>query len=194
MAPCLRAEEPLVAARRDRKRRKPLVERRRRARINESLRELRELLAEGEARLENAEVLELTVRRVRAVLERRPRGPGPGRRRSRPAEGARQRREASERFAAGYIQCMHEVHTFVSACPAVEAATAAELLRHLLRAMPLGEAAVPGVPAGAWAEPAAPPRDEERDEEAEAGRTAGAALDASPLPGSSPAKAMWRPW
>ncbi|KAF6114097.1 hes family bHLH transcription factor 6 [Phyllostomus discolor] len=46
----------------DRKARKPLVEKKRRARINESLQELRLLLAgtEVQAKLENAEVLELT--------------------------------------------------------------------------------------------------------------------------------------
>ncbi|XP_011377855.1 transcription cofactor HES-6 isoform X2 [Pteropus vampyrus] len=49
-------------ARGDRKARKPLVEKKRRARINESLQELRLLLAgpEVQAKLENAEVLELT--------------------------------------------------------------------------------------------------------------------------------------
>ncbi|XP_066050037.1 transcription cofactor HES-6-like isoform X3 [Chamaea fasciata] len=59
----------------DRRTKKPLVEKKRRARINESLRELRLLLADSEfqAKLENAEVLERTVRRVRAVLERRAR-------------------------------------------------------------------------------------------------------------------------
>lgn len=47
--------------------------------------------------------------------------------------------EASERFAAGYIQCMHEVHTFVSTCQAIDATVAAELLNHLLESMPLRE-------------------------------------------------------
>lgn len=48
-------------------------------------------------------------------------------------------REASERFAAGYIQCMHEVHTFVSNCPGIDSTIAAELLNHLLESMPLNE-------------------------------------------------------
>lgn len=47
--------------------------------------------------------------------------------------------EASERFAAGYIQCMHEVHTFVSTCQAIDATVSAELLNHLLESMPLHE-------------------------------------------------------
>lgn len=46
-------------------------------------------------------------------------------------------REACERFAAGYIQCMHDVHTFVSTCPGFDETVAAELLNHLLESMPL---------------------------------------------------------
>ncbi|XP_058520254.1 transcription cofactor HES-6 isoform X2 [Ochotona princeps] len=55
-------EDSCGEARGDRKARKPLVEKKRRARINESLQELRLLLAgaEVQAKLENAEVLELT--------------------------------------------------------------------------------------------------------------------------------------
>ncbi|XP_073674139.1 hairy-related 13 [Garra rufa] len=77
--------------------------------------------------MENAEVLELTVKRVENILQTR----------SNEAEAVNQ--EASERFAAGYIQCMHEVHTFVSTCPGIEATVAAELLNHLLECMPLNE-------------------------------------------------------
>ncbi|XP_023374043.1 transcription cofactor HES-6 isoform X2 [Otolemur garnettii] len=55
-------DEDRWETRRNRKARKPLVEKKRRARINESLQELRLLLAgaEVQAKLENAEVLELT--------------------------------------------------------------------------------------------------------------------------------------
>ncbi|KAI2527680.1 hes family bHLH transcription factor 6 [Homo sapiens] len=57
-----REDEDGWETRGDRKARKPLVEKKRRARINESLQELRLLLAgaEVQAKLENAEVLELT--------------------------------------------------------------------------------------------------------------------------------------
>ena len=48
-------------------------------------------------------------------------------------------REACERFAAGYIQCMHDVHTFVSSCPGIDPTIAAELLNHLLQSMPLND-------------------------------------------------------
>ncbi|KAM9318900.1 hairy-related 13 [Pholidichthys leucotaenia] len=111
----------------DRKIRKPLVEKKRRARINESLQELRTLLADTDfhSKMENAEVLELTVKKVEDILK------------SRTQETVS--REASERFAAGYIQCMHEVHTFVSSCPGIDATVAAELLNHLLECMPLND-------------------------------------------------------
>ncbi|KAM3669859.1 transcription cofactor HES-6-like isoform 2-T2 [Ammospiza maritima maritima] len=205
--------EGCAGPRGDRRTRKPLVEKKRRARINESLRELRLLLADSEfqAKLENAEVLERTVRRVRAVLERRGRG------------GGRRLLEASERFAAGYIQCMHEVHTFVSSCPGIDATTAAELLNHLLESMPLSEDGCPdsitdvvaepalgpwpagealSLPAAARPGPApalAAPSEEPGSDEAEAGpgQTPSDGLDASQtlgLPSAGSPKAMWRPW
>ncbi|XP_017277489.1 hairy-related 13 [Kryptolebias marmoratus] len=113
----------------DRKIRKPLVEKKRRARINESLQELRTLLADTDfhLKMENAEVLEMTVKKVEDILK------------NRTQETEILNREASERFAAGYIQCMHEVHMFVSSCPGIDAAVAAELLNHLLESMPLNE-------------------------------------------------------
>ncbi|XP_077579510.1 hairy-related 13 [Stigmatopora nigra] len=113
----------------DRKTRKPLVEKQRRARINESLQELRSLLADSDlhSKMENAEVLEMTVKKVEDVLK------------SRVQEDDTVSHEASERFAAGYIQCMHEVHMFVSTCPGIDATVASELLNHLLECMPLNE-------------------------------------------------------
>ncbi|CAM9314392.1 unnamed protein product [Bubo scandiacus] len=217
-----RGDEGCAEARADRKTRKPLVEKKRRARINESLQELRLLLADSEfqAKLENAEVLELTVRRVQAVLERRS------------LEGGRLHREASERFAAGYIQCMHEVHTFVSSCPGIDATTAAELLNHLLESMPLNEGSLPDLIADVLADPAlgpwpssealapaaeaalgalglalpasapSPSPSEETcsdsdEAEAEPGQTSTDGLDASrtrSLPSPSLPKSMWRPW
>ena len=56
-----------------------------------------------------------------------------------PAEVDAVTREARERFAAGYIQCMHDVHTFVSSCPGIDPVEAAELLNHLLESMPLND-------------------------------------------------------
>ncbi|CAB1326059.1 unnamed protein product [Coregonus sp. 'balchen'] len=58
-----RDEDEYYGIKVDRKTRKPLVEKKRRARINESLQELRVLLADTDlqSKMENAEVLEMTV-------------------------------------------------------------------------------------------------------------------------------------
>lgn len=125
-----RDEEDFGTYKVDRKIRKPLVEKKRRARINESLQELRVLMADTDdlqSKMENAEVLEVTVKRVESILQ------------SRAQEVDAENREACERFAAGYIQCMHEVHTFISNCPGIDPSIAAELLNHLLESMPLND-------------------------------------------------------
>ncbi|PKU37864.1 transcription cofactor hes-6-like [Limosa lapponica baueri] len=136
-------------------------------------------------------------------------------------KGGRLQREASERFAAGYIQCMHEVHTFVSGCPGIDATTAAELLNHLLESMPLDEGAFPDLTADVLADPwpggealaaaanlalpasaPSPSPSEEtcsdsEEAEAEPGQTSTEGLDASRtrgLPSPSLPKSMWRPW
>ncbi|KAF7692585.1 transcription cofactor HES-6 [Silurus meridionalis] len=132
MAPVSRnskSEDDYFGIKGDRKTRKPLVEKKRRARINESLQELRLLLSDSDAqtKMENAEVLEMTVKHVESILQNR----------AKAADSMN--REASERFAAGYIQCMHEVHTFVSSCPGIDATIAADLLNHLLECMPLND-------------------------------------------------------
>ncbi|XP_007452952.1 PREDICTED: transcription cofactor HES-6 isoform X2 [Lipotes vexillifer] len=209
-----REDEDGCEARGDRKARKPLVEKRRRARINESLQELRLLLAGAEAKLENAEVLELTVRRVQGAL------------RGRAREREQLQAEASERFAAGYIQCMHEVHTFVSTCQAIDATVAAELLNHLLESMPLREGssfrdllgdALSGPPGahgrsnwpvgGALGSPLPSPRgsgddqssDLEEVPEAELSRAPAEGPDLVPaalgsLTAARIAQSVWRPW
>ncbi|XP_037132040.1 transcription cofactor HES-6 [Syngnathus acus] len=112
----------------DRKMRKPLVEKKRRARINDSLHELRALIADTEqlnSKMENAEVLEMTVKRVVSILQ------------NQAQEVDAVNREACERFAAGYIHGMHDVHNFVSYLPGMDPTVAAELLNHLLESMPL---------------------------------------------------------
>ncbi|KAI9544722.1 hypothetical protein NQZ68_001600 [Dissostichus eleginoides] len=129
----------------ERKMRKPLVEKKRRARINESLQELRVLMADSDlqSKMENAEVLEMTVKRVESVLQNQAQGahlqPLLSQSQQRVLFKDAVNREACERFAAGYIQCMHDVHTFVSSCPGIDPTVAAELLNHLLESMPLND-------------------------------------------------------
>ncbi|XP_042316576.1 transcription cofactor HES-6-like [Sceloporus undulatus] len=218
-----REDEDSDETRGDRKARKPLVEKKRRARINESLQELRLILADTEfqAKMENAEVLELTVKRVQGILQ------------SSLPDDDKLQREASERFAAGYIQCMHEVHTFVSSCPGIDATIAAELLNHLLESMPLNEGSfqdliadvlsdpsisqwpssdgqpqTPGASPGALNLPSltsplpSPSSSEDvcsdlEDTETEQSHTSLDGLDRSRtpnVPSSSLSKSVWRPW
>ncbi|KAL8187725.1 UNVERIFIED_CONTAM: hypothetical protein K2H54_054688 [Gekko kuhli] len=218
-----RDEEDFYEARGDRKARKPLVEKKRRARINESLQELRLILADAEfqTKMENAEVLEMTVKRVQGILQRKS------------LDSDKLQREASERFAAGYIQCMHEVHTFVSNCPGIDSTIAAELLNHLLESMPLNEGSfqdlivdvlsdpsvsqwpssegfpqIPGASPGVLSLPSptspllSPSPSEEvcsdlEDTEAEQSHISLDGLDRSRthnVPSSSLSKSMWRPW
>ncbi|XP_028586845.2 transcription cofactor HES-6-like isoform X1 [Podarcis muralis] len=218
-----RDDEDFFEARGDRKARKPLVEKKRRARINESLQELRLILADTEfqAKMENAEVLELTVKRVQGILQ------------NRSIDSDKLQREASERFAAGYIQCMHEVHTFVSNCPGIDSTIAAELLNHLLESMPLNEGSFQDLIADVLSDPSisqwpgsdglsqtpgesppalnlpspnsplpSPSSSEEtcsdvEDTEAEQSHISLDGLDRSRtqnVPSSSLSKSMWRPW
>ncbi|XP_053930570.1 transcription cofactor HES-6-like [Cuculus canorus] len=112
------------------------------------------------------------------------------RRRARGAEARRRRgvpvpaRGASERFAAGYIRCLHEVHSFVCSCPGIGAAAAAALLGHLLRAMPRAPDPATGHEprAGVQADTEQSPTDGQ-----DASRTR-----SSPSPRSP--KSVWRPW
>lgn len=84
---------------------KPMLERKRRARINRCLDELKELLvgalqAEGESvsRLEKADVLELTVRHLHKL-----------RRSQQLSESS-----AGERFRAGFVHCANEVSKYIT--------------------------------------------------------------------------------
>lgn len=131
-----------------------------------------------------------------------------------PAEVDALNREASERFAAGYIQCMHDVHTFVSGCPGMDPAVAAELLNQLLESMPLndelrremlqeaGATSDPDKPACAAGVVVSPaPSSTPDDLSSDLDET-----DSEPSPGSSSEEAesqdgsltlfkvMWRPW
>ena len=87
---------------------KPLLERKRRARINKCLDDLKDLMVaalqqEGESitKLEKADVLELTVRHLRKLKRQN-------------ALGLTPQATYAGRFRAGYIHCAHEVSKFMS--------------------------------------------------------------------------------
>ncbi|XP_047107508.1 enhancer of split mgamma protein-like [Schistocerca piceifrons] len=114
---------------------KPLLERKRRARINRCLDELKELMmgaleAEGEnvSKLEKADILELTVRHLQRLSQ---------------AEGGGSCWQ-SPRFQAGFSQCATEACQFLVSLPGLDARLSARLVSHLSRCAP--PTAVPAAP------------------------------------------------
>ncbi|XP_063989975.1 enhancer of split mbeta protein-like [Diachasmimorpha longicaudata] len=121
-------EEPVSRTYQYRKVMKPMLERKRRARINRCLDELKDLMvtalqAEGEnvAKLEKADILELTVRHLHTLRA--------ARRLTLTPENS-----YADRFREGFTQCAQEVSTFLQTTPAAAAvhpAAGAQLIRHL---------------------------------------------------------------
>lgn len=120
-------EEPVSRTYQYRKVMKPMLERKRRARINRCLDELKDLMvtalqAEGEnvAKLEKADILELTVRHLHTLRAARRLTLTP-------------ETSYADRFRDGFTQCAQEVSTFLSTpvAAAVHPAAGAQLMRHL---------------------------------------------------------------
>ncbi|XP_049802881.1 enhancer of split mbeta protein-like [Schistocerca nitens] len=103
---------------------KPMLERKRRARINRCLDELKELMvgalqAEGEnvSKLEKADILELTVRHLRRLRREHRLAASPV--------------TDSDRFRAGYTRCAAEVSRCLAATPGVDVSLGTRLMTHL---------------------------------------------------------------
>lgn len=120
-------EEPVSRTYQYRKVMKPMLERKRRARINRCLDELKDLMvtalqAEGEnvAKLEKADILELTVRHLHTLRAARRLTLTP-------------ETSYADRFRDGFTQCAQEVSTFLSTpvAASVHPAAGAQLMRHL---------------------------------------------------------------
>lgn len=108
---------------------KPLLERKRRARINRCLDELKDLMvvtlqAEGEnvSKLEKADILELTVRHLQKLKRHNALGlTGPD-------------SVYADRFRAGFAHCAAEVSNYLTSdarAPPVDPSAGVKLLRHL---------------------------------------------------------------
>lgn len=103
---------------------KPMLERKRRARINRCLDELKELMvtalqSEGEnvSKLEKADILELTVRHLHKLRRQQ-------RLSANPVIDA-------DRFRAGYTHCANEVSRCLAAVPGVDVQLGTKLMTHL---------------------------------------------------------------
>ena len=130
-SPELSEEPPMSRTHQYRHMIKPLLERKRRARINRCLDELKDLMVaalqkDGESitKLEKADVLELTVRHLRKLKAHGSLGlgaPGPG-----PSLAS------IERYRAGYSLAASEISKFVtSGASGLEVTVSARLLHHL---------------------------------------------------------------
>jgi hairy-and-enhancer-of-split protein len=116
--------QPLSRTHQYRKVMKPMLERKRRARINKCLDELKDLMvsalqAEGEnvSKLEKADILELTVRHLHKLRRQQ-------RLSANPVTDA-------DRFRAGFTHCATEVSRCLAATPGVDVKLGTKLMTHL---------------------------------------------------------------
>ena len=118
--------QPMSRTHQYRKVMKPLLERKRRARINKCLDELKDLMvfalqSEGESitKLEKADVLELTVRHMQKL-------------KSQDRLGLTPQATYAGKFKAGYTHCFHEVSRFMTTqANAVDDRLSSKLISHL---------------------------------------------------------------
>ncbi|XP_043240527.1 enhancer of split mbeta protein-like [Amphibalanus amphitrite] len=123
-------EQPLSRTYQYRKVMKPMLERKRRARINKYLDELKDLMVnalanEGEnvTKLEKADVLELTVRHLRKLKQNH-------------LLGVLNPNVLHERYMAGFTHCASQVSTFLAASgPAADVGVSARLMNHVSKYM-----------------------------------------------------------
>ncbi|XP_008104511.1 transcription cofactor HES-6 isoform X2 [Anolis carolinensis] len=111
----------------ERKLRKPLIERKRRERINNCLDQLKETVVGAfhldQSKLEKADILEMTVKHLQNIQTSKNVDSTTG-------------LEAQQRYSTGYIQCMHEVHNLLLTCEWMDKTLGARLLNHLLKSLP----------------------------------------------------------
>ncbi|XP_078100468.1 hairy-related 8.2 [Sander vitreus] len=122
-----RNAEKHPSAKEERKLRKPLIERKRRERINNCLDQLKETVIGAfridQSKLEKADILEMTVKHLENIQSRKLNDPTVG-------------LEAQQKYSTGYIQCMHEVHNMLLTCDWMDKTLGSRLLNHLLKSLP----------------------------------------------------------
>ncbi|XP_068441516.1 hairy-related 8.2 [Clinocottus analis] len=114
-------------AKAERKLRKPLIERKRRERINSCLDQLKDTVIGAfrldQSKLEKADILEMTVKHLQNIQSSKVHDPTLG-------------LEAQQKYSTGYIQCVHEVHNTLLTCDWMDQPLGSRLLRHLLKSLP----------------------------------------------------------
>ncbi|XP_039732688.1 transcription factor HES-4 [Pteropus medius] len=186
-----------------RKSSKPVMEKRRRARINESLAQLKTLILDAlrkdsshHSKLEKADILEMTVRHLQSL------------RRVQVAAALGADPAVLGKYRAGFNECLAEVNRFLADCEGVSADVRSRLLGHLAACLgqlgpsrrprpppPSAEVPAPEVYAGHQPPPAFdspfPPL---RPGAAFALPSLACASPAAPRAGPQGRGAPWRPW
>ncbi|CAG0912618.1 unnamed protein product [Notodromas monacha] len=200
---------------------KPLLERKRRARINRCLDELKELMvtalqAEGEnvAKLEKADVLELTVSHLRKLRrqqqthhsnqnqhQQQQQQSGTNTAGQLLTNGGKSDDDEEERFRAGFARCASEVSSFLARhwCPPGGAEAAPALSSRLLGHLAHCVRSLHSVACGSGGNPTgsgvmAPAVSWFPSSEAVAAAAAAAAAQDTPLCLAPNSRSMWRPW
>ncbi|KAL0973393.1 hypothetical protein UPYG_G00202860 [Umbra pygmaea] len=190
------------SAKEERKLRKPLIERKRRERINNCLDQLKETVVGAfrldQSKLEKADILEMTVKHLQNIETHKFSAD--------PTLGL----EAQQKYSTGYIQCMHEVHNMLLTCEWMDKTLGSRLLNHLLKSLPCTNEERPSLanpnlrpdaslPSQGQGDPGTPLRGDSRA--GRQGHREGAQERPMVLPGSphllSPHLGMlemWRPW
>lgn len=132
---------------------KPMLERKRRARINKCLDELKDIMVEcltqeGEhiTRLEKADILELTVEHMKKLRAQKQLRLG-----SNPVAGAGaqdSKLSIAESFRAGYVHAANEVSKTLAAVPGVSVDLGTQLMSHLGHRLNYLQVVVPSLPIG----------------------------------------------
>ncbi|XP_056140042.1 hairy-related 8.2 [Lampris incognitus] len=116
-----------TSSKEERKLRKPLIERKRRERINNCLDQLKEAVIGAfrldQSKLEKADILEMTVKHLQNIQSHKFNDSTVG-------------LEAQQKYSTGYIQCMHEVHNMLLTCEWMDKTLGSRLLNHLLKSLP----------------------------------------------------------
>ncbi|XP_063264295.1 transcription factor HES-1 isoform X1 [Prinia subflava] len=139
---------------------KPIMEKRRRARINESLGQLKTLILDAlkkdssrHSKLEKADILEMTVKHLRSLQ------------RAQMTAALSTDPTVLGKYRAGFSECMNEVTRFLSTCEGVNTEVRTRLLGHLASCMtqintmnyPAPPPPPPLPPAAAFGPPLVPP-------------------------------------
>ncbi|CAH1240485.1 HES1 [Branchiostoma lanceolatum] len=119
-------EKPKSSETQRRKSSKPIMEKRRRARINDSLNQLKTLILDAlkkdssrHSKLEKADILEMTVKHLRNLQ------------RQQIADSVVRDPVALSKYRAGYSECMTEVSRFLTGADAMDSQVQQRLLGHL---------------------------------------------------------------